>query len=216
MKHCKTMNKWLVAIALMMATASNAMAQNTTNGNEADLDAKYATELIKAGETAPDFELATADGKKLRLSDFKGKYVVIDFWASWCPDCRRDLPNMARMQKTYGERGVQFIGVSFDDKKENLEKAIAQYQLTYPQVSEWKKWKETAISAAYNIKWIPSVYLIDPQGKVVLSTVMSEKIEAELAKIMPSCCEGNDNAQATCCKKEAQAGCCKNNAKATR
>ena len=134
--------------------------------------------------------------------------MVLDFWASWCPDCRRDLPHMVRMQQTYGPRGVQFVGVSFDEKKENLLKAVADYKLEYPQVSEWKKWKTTTISKAYGINWIPSVYLIDPEGKVVLSTVMSDKIEAALAQIFPSCCEQDAALEKIDCCKQAQ-GCCK-------
>ena len=99
----------------------------------------------------------TPDGKTVKLSDMRGKYVVLDFWASWCPDCRKDLPAIAALHNTYAERGVEFIGVSFDDKKENLVKAISDFNIAYTQVSELKKWKETQISAAYHIKWIPSM-----------------------------------------------------------
>ena len=132
----------------------------------------------------------------------RGKYVVLDFWASWCPDCRKDLPAIAALHNTYAKRGVEFIGVSFDDKKENLVKAISDFNIAYTQVSELKKWKETQISAAYHIKWIPSMYLIAPDGKVVVSTVMKDKIAAKLAEIMPGCDE-----QSACCKKET--ACCK-------
>lgn len=210
--NCKTL---FAGLAIMMAAAPTTWAQaQTENTNTAtatvaeDDDAKYATALLKPGTQAPDFKLSTADGKTLSLSELKGRYVVLDFWASWCPDCRRDLPHMVRMQQTYGPRGVQFVGVSFDEKKENLLKAVADYKLEYPQVSEWKKWKTTTISKAYCINWIPSVYLIDPEGKVVLSTVMSDKIEAALAQIFPSCCEqGAASEKLDCCKKAE--GCCK-------
>lgn len=190
----------MLAAPLFAATAQN--VENNQASAQQDDDAKYATELLKPGTEAPDFALATPDGKTVKLSDMRGKYVVLDFWASWCPDCRKDLPAIAALHNTYAERGVEFIGVSFDDKKENLVKAISDFNIAYTQVSELKKWKETQISAAYHIKWIPSMYLIAPDGKVVVSTVMKDKIAAKLAEIMPGCDE-----QSACCKKEA--ACCK-------
>lgn len=121
--NCKTL---IAAFAIMMAAAPTTWAQaqtentnaTTTATAAADDDAKYATTLLKPGTQAPAFSLSTADGKTLSLSELKGRYVVLDFWASWCPDCRRDLPHMVRMQQTYGPRGVQFVGVSFDEKKD--------------------------------------------------------------------------------------------------
>ena len=188
------MRKYLFAIALMMAAAQAAVAQTVATAPASvaaaeDDDAKYATDLLKPGTVAPDFTLATADGSKLTLSALRGKYVVLDFWASWCPDCRRDLPTVASMHKTYGERGVAFVGVSFDTTKESLQKAIADFGIAYPQVSELKKWKETKVSADYHIKWIPTMYLIAPDGKVALATVMADKMAAKLAEIMPCCDE---------------------------
>jgi len=152
-----------------------------------DADSKYATELLKPGTDAPDFSLPTPEGTTVSLSDYRGKYVVLDFWASWCPDCIKDVPNIKRLYDVYHERGIEFIGVSFDDSKEKWTSALEKYGIKYTQVSELKKWKSTEISAAYNIKWIPSLYLIDPKGKVVIGTVMSEKIANELGKISPMC-----------------------------
>lgn len=197
----------MLAAPLFAATAQT--VENSQASAQQDDDAKYATELLKPGTEAPDFALATPDGKTVKLSDMRGKYVVLDFWASWCPDCRKDLPAIAALHNTYAERGVEFIGVSFDDKKENLVKAISDFNIAYTQVSELKKWKETQISAAYHIKWIPSMYLIAPDGKVVVSTVMKDKIAAKLAEIMPGCDE-----QSACCKKETT--CCKQKTTCTK
>lgn len=180
----KMIRKIALASALSMTSLSYVCAQEATPVDE---DAKYATELLKPGVEAPDFALQTPEGKTVRLSDYRGKYVVLDFWASWCPDCIKDIPNVKRIYADYKERGIVFIGVSFDDKKENWTSALAKHGIEYTQVSELKKWKTTEISKAYNIKWIPSLYLIDPKGKVVIGTVMSEKIAAELGKISPMC-----------------------------
>ena len=205
------MKKIVFAIAMTMAPLFASMAQDTTQAQAAaaqtaaqDSDAKYATDLLKPGTEAPDFTLPTPDGKTVTLSSLRGRYVVLDFWASWCPDCRKDLPAIAALHKTYGTRGVEFVGVSFDDKKESLDKAIAQYGIDYVQVSELKKWKETKISALYNIKWIPTMYIIGPDGKVALATVMADKLAAKLAEIMPGC----DEQQGCCGKKAAAAPCC--------
>lgn len=84
----------------LMAVLAHATAQ--------DLDEKYATDLLKAGTEAPDMRVGTGkDGKAVRLSDLKGKYVLINFWASWCPDCRRETPALQRLWQKYGEKGLQ-------------------------------------------------------------------------------------------------------------
>lgn len=173
-----------LALALMLMPAMAAQAQDA---DTQDADAKYATGLLKPGTQAPDFALQTPDGKTVRLSDFRGRYVVLDFWASWCPDCIRDVPNVKRLYETYAERGFEFIGVSFDDQKARWTAALEKHGIKYTQVSELKKWKTTEISKAYCISWIPTLYLIDREGKVVLGTVMSEKLAGELSKISPEC-----------------------------
>lgn len=168
-----------------------------------DLDAKYATSLIKAGEQAPEFSLPTPDGNNVALSSMRGRYVVVDFWASWCPDCRKDLPQMAALQQKYAERGIEFVGVSFDTDKAAWTSAIEKFGLKYTQVSELKKMKESAVAQAYGIKWIPSMYLIDPEGNVALATVMIDKLASALTAISPDCCEQTSDACAApkCCGK---------------
>ena len=148
-----------------------------------DADEKYATELVKVGETAPDFKLKTPDGKALKLSKLqKGRWTVIDFWASWCPDCRKDIPSVKRMYEDFAQKGVQFVGVSFDTDNEVWKNAIAQYDLKFPQVSELKKMRESQVAQAYGVKWIPSMVLVNPEGKVVLSTVIADKMERTLTE----------------------------------
>ena len=149
----------------------------------ADLDTKYATELIQKGTEAPDFKLKTPEGKPFRLSQLKGKTVVLDFWASWCPDCRKDAPEVVRMYRQYHPLGVEFVGVSMDTDVEAWRKAIAQYGIEYPQVSELKKFHDTDIAKAYGVKWIPSMVVIGPDGRVLLSTVLSYKADKLLKEL---------------------------------
>ena len=168
----------LLAIALVMGTGVETKAQSTT---EEDLDAKYATELIKPGTIAPDFNMATPDGKPFHYADWaKGKTVVLDFWASWCPDCRKDAPEVVRLYREYSPKGVAFLGISMDTNVEAWQKAITQFEIDYPQVSELKKFKDTDIAKAYGVKWIPSMVVVGPDGKVLLSTVDIQKIDSLL------------------------------------
>lgn len=171
----------LGAFMLMLLPLTPVQAQNE---KEEDLDAQYATELLKPGQQAPDFALRSPMGKVYKLSDYKGKYVVLDFWASWCPDCIKELPEMRRMYQEFAKKGVVFIGVSGDHDKKAWTDAIKKHQVNYIHVSELKKWKkETRISALYQVKWIPSMYLIDKQGKVVLGTVVSQKLQKALEEV---------------------------------
>ena len=168
----------LLALLLMGATAAKAQSA------QPDFDDKYATELVKAGTAAPDFKMKTPDGKNFQFSKFaKGKTVVLDFWASWCPDCRKDAPEVVRMYEAYRPYGIEFIGVSMDTDVEAWKKAIEKYGITYPQVSELKKFKETDIAKAYGVKWIPSMVVVGPDGEVKLSTVLTYKVDKYLKEL---------------------------------
>ena len=135
---------------------------------------------MKPGTAAPDFALATPDGKTVKLSDMRGKYVVLDFWASWCPDCRKEAPAVVELYKKYSDKGIAFVGVSMDTNVEAWRAACEKYGITYPQVSELKKFHDTDISKAYGVKWIPSIVVIDQDGKVALATVVTERLASYL------------------------------------
>ena len=163
-----------------------AMSVMTTKAQPAqqDMDAKYATEIVKAGTVAPDFKMKTPEGKTIQLKKFaKGKTVVLDFWASWCPDCRKDAPEVVRMYEKYKQYGIEFIGISMDTDAEAWKEAIQKYGIRYPQVSELKKFRETDIAKAYGIKWIPSMVVIGPDGQVKLSTVLTYKVDKYLKEL---------------------------------
>lgn len=148
-----------------------------------DLDAKYATELLKPGAEVPEFKLKTLDGKTFKSSELRGHYTVIECWASWCPDCRKDIPNIQRIYQRFHPQGVEFVGLSFDTDHDKWQQAVEKYGLAYTQVSELKRMRESAVAQAYGVRWIPSMYLIDPNGKVVLGTVLSDKLERTLYEL---------------------------------
>ena len=171
-------SRMILLLFFLMLTAIPMSAQMQN-----DADAQYATELLKQGTVAPDFKLNTLDGKPFKLSKLKGKYVVLDFWASWCPDCRKDAPNLVRMYQEFHSRGVEFVGVSFDTDVAAWKNGIAKYNIPYMQVSELKKFHDTNISKVYGVRWIPSMYLIGKDGKVALGTVLSDKLEKTLTEL---------------------------------
>ena len=171
----------IMAAALLFAAALETKAQSTASTE--DFDTKYATTLVKPGTTAPDFNLKSPDGKVYSLSSFRGKTVVLDFWASWCPDCRKDAPEIVRLYNEYHPKGVEFIGISMDTDVQAWKNAIQKYGIVYPQVSELKKFKETDISKSYGINWIPSIVVVDKEGKVLLSTVLSNKVDQLLKEL---------------------------------
>lgn len=180
----KQIKLFLFALALtIMPQAINAQTAANTQANVVeDLDAKYATNLLKPGTDAPDINLKTIDGKQFSLKSLRGKYVVLDFWASWCPDCRKDIPKVKEMYERYGKK-VVFVGVSFDTDHNRWSDCIANTQMTWLHVSELKRMREAEISKNYGVQWIPSMTLIGPDGKVILSTVVIERMEKALSEI---------------------------------
>lgn len=187
----KQIKLFLFALALtVMPQAISAQAPaNAQSGVVEDLDAKYATNLLKPGTNAPDINLQTIDGKQFSLKSLRGKYVVLDFWASWCPDCRKDSPYIMSLYEKFAPKGVEFVGVSFDTKAEAWKNGVEKLGIKYIQVSDMKHMRESAVAQTYCVKWIPTVYVVDPEGKVVLGTVMSDKVGAYLTSVYPDCAE---------------------------
>lgn len=187
----KQIKLFLFALALtVMPQAISAQAPaNAQSGVVEDLDAKYATNLLKPGTDAPDINLQTIDGKQFSLKKLRGKYVVLDFWASWCPDCRKDSPYIMSLYEKFAPKGVEFVGVSFDTKAEAWKNGVEKLGIKYTQVSDMKHMRESAVAQTYCVKWIPTIYVVDPEGKVVLGTVMSDKVGAYLTSVYPDCAE---------------------------
>ena len=149
-----------------------------------DLDPQYAKDLIKSGQ-APDFTLPGTDGKTYSLKDFRGKTLIIDFWATWCPDCREEMPQLLALQKKLnGRKDIVMVGVSFDTDPAKLETYVKEQGIGWLQLSDFKSKKESAISEAYHIQWIPTKYVIGPDGKVLLATVMQDKVDALVQKLL--------------------------------
>ncbi len=134
------------------------------------------------GANALDFSQKDVDGKEVKLSDYKGKYVLIDFWASWCGPCRQENPNLVSAYKAYKEKGFNVLGVSLDRSKDPWLKAIKDDELTWTQVSDLKFWKNE-VAEQYGIVSIPQNFLIDPAGKIIAKNLRGEALEAKLKEL---------------------------------
>lgn len=145
-----------------------------------DPDLLYATELLETGAQAPGFTLQDIDGKTVKLSDFRGKNVVLIFWATWCPDCRGEIPQLKELYARTDPATTVFVSISVDRKFEALCTYVKEKEVPGVQLFDPAGMKESTIGAAYGVKWIPSLYLIGPDGKVKLGTVVLDKIAAAL------------------------------------
>lgn len=175
LKIQRKMKKAIFSLLLIAASVIGASAQGsaTTAQNPQDVDVLYAKNLLAVGTEAPAFPALK-----------KGTWTVLDFWATWCPDCRREIPTVKEMFQKYGTR-AKFIGVSMDTDKQKLDNYTQANGVEWEQYSEFKKWKETQISKDYKISWLPTMYLINPEGKVVYTTVLAERMAKKLAEIFP-------------------------------
>lgn len=139
---------------------------------------------IPMGSKAPEFTQLDRNNKPVTLSSFKGKYVLVDFWASWCMPCRAENPNVVKAYNKYKDKGFTVLGVSLDAQsgRNAWLKAIASDGLTWTQVSDLKGWKNEAADA-YGVSSIPQNFLIDPNGIVIGKNLRGDELNAKLASL---------------------------------
>lgn len=134
------------------------------------------------GYTALDFTQADQNGIPISLSSFKGKYLLVDFWASWCGPCRMENPNVVAAYNKYKSKGFEIFGVSFDDNKDKWLNAVKKDGLEWPQVSDLKGWQNEA-GKLYGVTSIPFNLLLDKEGKILAKGLRGPALEEELKKI---------------------------------
>lgn len=135
------------------------------------------------GKPAPEIALNTPEDKPFKLSSLKGKVVVIDFWASWCGPCRRENPHMVEIYKEFHDKGVEFLGVSLDKKKESWLKAIKDDGLIWNHVSDLKYW-DCAAAKLYGVSSVPSTVVVDQNGVIAAKKVFGDDLKAEIEKLL--------------------------------
>lgn len=138
---------------------------------------------VQVGQQAPDFTIPGLDGKPVKLTDYKGKYVLIDFWASWCSPCRQENPNVVKAYNTYKDKNFTILGISLDKDAAAWKKAIAADHLTWNHAGELKDF-EGDVVRKYQIEAIPASFLLDPDGKIIAKNLRGEELEAFLSKTL--------------------------------
>ena len=134
----------------------------------------------KGGSAVAEFTVKDNDGKEVTLASLREgkKYVLIDFWASWCNPCRKEIPNLKNLYKLYGDKGFQIVSISIDKKKAEWEKALEEEQLPWPNFLD-----ETGVADLYKVRFVPTMYLIDAQGTLVGENLRGQALADKLKEL---------------------------------
>ena len=135
------------------------------------------------GAEAPDFAQNDPDGNPIKLSELRGKVVLVDFWASWCGPCRRENPNVVRMYQKYKDQGFEILGVSLDKRKDAWLKAIEKDKLTWPHVSDLRGWKNE-VAQLYSVTSVPATILLDREGRIIARNLRGPALEAKVGEVL--------------------------------
>lgn len=142
-----------------------------------------ALKCIAPGQQAPAFEMKSIQGNTIQLSDFHGKIILIDFWASWCGPCRRENPNMVKLYQEYHKNGLEILGISLDTDTKKWAKAIEKDNLTWNHVCDFQKWNCSLVEK-YAVKGVPYTVLIDRQGKIIASGLHGIELKRRISKAL--------------------------------
>jgi peroxiredoxin len=139
--------------------------------------------LLNNSSAAPNLILADTTGTTVQLNSLKGKYVLVEFWASWCGPCRVESPHLRQVYKKYNKLGFEIYGVSLDDKLTNWKKAIIKDEMTWTSVSDLKGWKSQA-AYFYNVTAISANFLLDRDGKIIDKNLRGKALDEKLKELM--------------------------------
>jgi peroxiredoxin len=137
---------------------------------------------VGIGQPAPDFTQNDTAGRPVSLSSFRGKYVLLDFWASWCGPCRQESPAVVAAYQNYHTKGFEIVGVSLDQNEKSWKKAIRDDKLTWTHVSDLKYWSN-ALVKLYGVEGVPQNFLIDPQGNIIARGLRGAELDKKLSEI---------------------------------
>ncbi len=163
------------------AKKADAMIANIQQGEEA----RKIQESLAAGTAFPDFDVKDLDGKPLKVANFKGKVVMVDFWATWCPPCVAEVPNVAAVYQKYHDKGFEIIGVSLDraGDKDKVISFTKEHNMPWQQFYDGKYW-QNELSVKYGVRSIPATLLLDGSGKIIAKNVRGEALEPAVKKAL--------------------------------
>jgi thiol-disulfide isomerase/thioredoxin len=177
----KETDKPLIEKIVKALEAKNPNYQPLLDYKKAKAEAKAQKERLAIGKEAPIFEFPTVDGKMVNLKEFRGKYLVVDFWASWCGPCRAEIPHMKKMYEEYKGKDIEFLSVSIDKSKNAWKKAMRQEDMAWPQLQAPGAGKD--IMKEYQFSGIPYIILLDKEGKIVAKQLRHESLKKQLESI---------------------------------
>jgi peroxiredoxin len=174
-------NEKTVTVAEQVFKTFSPAIQATDNGKTIKefIDAHY---RLKIGGPAPVFTQVNPAGKRLSLADYKGKIVLVDFWASWCSPCRQEIPNLLSQYKMYKDKGFEILSVSLDNSRDKWLKALQQESMTWPQVSDLNG-NNNSVARLYGVSAIPATFLVDRDGKLISTNLRGEDLNHKLAEL---------------------------------
>lgn len=147
------------------------------------LDETINNMAFKPGIEAPAFSIPGIDGKEIELKNYKGKYVLLDFWASWCGPCRREMPNVVKLYKVCKGKDFEIIGISLDQKAEDWKKAVKELGMKWPQGCDFGVWNGQ-VARKYNVRAVPTTILINPEGKVEAIDLRGEQLAKTIKTLL--------------------------------
>lgn len=165
--------------AIIFAGNASATLDTSNSGQTKAVNSKLASDF-------KDADLATLQGKSVKLSDYVGKhkYVLVDFWASWCGPCMREMPNVKAAYAKYKDSGLEIVGISLDKDKAAWEGAVKRVGMTWPQMTDMTA-NGSKVATSYGVQYIPYIVIFDKKGNIVAQKLHGAELLAKLEELMP-------------------------------
>lgn len=171
--------KYLVDVVNAATVTDNRVKQSA----QMQLNRIETLKKLRLGQPAIDFSATTADGKKIKLSDFRGKVVLLDFWATWCAPCRQEIPNVKKVFEEFHKKGFEIIGISLDQKKVQFDSYMESNNISWPQIFDGKGWKSD-IGSLYAVTSIPATFLLDRKGVIRYKNVRGPDLRKAVRQLI--------------------------------